>query len=653
MRQILLSGAMLAFALGAGATVTHTTSFVGEFGDYVVPAGWTMIGHDATPTGDFANYFDEYTPANCYTVLSAATLAPTAFSPSQFTDGSKSDEWLITPEFTVGKDAELLCFTVAVSGNNIKNNYAVYLSEGGEGTKDDFRQTQLLKTALQGNGGINTVTRRIVLEGYAGKSVRLALVNLDNSSGIVGFNGISVAPYFLSVDDEEALENMILDGTESKMEFKMKVSTPFKVPGLKAVLHLENGEEYTYEYAGNITQGMFTTVSPVFSGIDFKGEAQVNYTVTVTLNDESLEPTYITGTLINAERIYPPVVLAEEFTGTWCGYCPLGAAYLSYYSDYYDGTRADGARFFMAAVHDGDPMQAPATYYNPAMSLAQKYGFQGYPSAMLNRRVVLHPASIDIDALMSGKTYGRIALKRADYDDNTRTMTLTCAPRISFNSPGLGLGISAIVIENELSGKNSQWSQTNNFGNFTSKDIVEQLGAEMLPYMEIYVNRPGQQVVPYTQMVYNEVVRDVFPSYAGKPLEGAWTADTERTETLQFTMPISVVDEANTAIIVVLSNTLTGEVISADRVNAADYGKELSGVQGVADCAGAPRLGIENGILSVESDSEGYVEIFGADGSLVVRAEVAAGFSSFELPEGLSIVNVANAAGRTTLKTVK
>lgn len=650
MKHYLLSGMMLATAMSLGAAIYRPASFIGEFNDYNIPSTWTMIGRAATPSGDFAPYFDEYSATNSYIVMSAAGLDPTAFSPSQFSDAGRSDEWLITPEFTVASDAELLCFTGVAAGSSVKNNFAVYLSEDGI-DKDTFREHQLIKTALQGSPNFNSTTRRIVLEGYAGKKIRLAFVNLDNTTGIFGFNSISVAPYYLNVENPETLENMVLDGADSSMSFKMKVAAPVKVAGLKAVLTLQNGEEYTYEYTGNITSGMFTTITPVFENIDFKGEVQQEYVVTISLNDESLEPTVITGKMVNAERVYPPVVVAEEFTGTWCGYCPLGAAYLSYYTDYYDGSRADGARFFMAAVHDGDPMQAPTSYYSPAMTLAQKYGFSGYPSAMINRQMVVHPAQMDIENIMSQKSFGRLNVNRVDFDANTGAVKISFSPRISFSTPGFGISASVIILENGLKGNNTQWSQTNNFGNFTSNDIAEQLGEEMVPYMAQYVDRPGQSAVPYNQMVYNEVVRGVYPSYDGRILEGPWTADVDRNETLEFTMPLTVSNPEQSALIVVMSNASTGEVISADYVEASGYNKDLSGVQGVASDSGI-RLYAVSGKVIAECESEGMVEVYGVDGKVNVRATLKPGRNEVELPAGLCIVNARTACGSAVLKTI-
>ncbi len=650
MKQFLLPGLALATAFSLGAAVNHPESFSGEFQDYSIPSDWSMIGRDATPSGTYAHYFKNYSATNSYTVLTASGIAPTAFSPSEFSDGQKSDEWLITPEFTVGSDAELLCFTATTTGNTAKNNFAVYLSEDGA-SKEDFRKTQLVKTAVQGSQSISSSQRRVVLQGYAGKKIRLAFVNMDNSQGVFGFGSISVAPYYLGIEDAETLETIVMDAADPSMSFKIKVSTPVIVEGLKAVLTLDNGEEYTYEYSGKITPNMFTTVTPTFTDIDFKGASQIGYTVTISLNDESLEPSTLTGVMVNAERRYPAVVVAEEFTGTWCGYCPIGTAYMAYYRDHYDGSQAGGGKFYVAAVHGNDPMQSPATYFTPASSLAEKLGMIGYPTAMLNRRETVYPAQLNMDSIMAQKSFGRVSVTRVDHDAATGAMKVYYSPRISFSTPGFGINASAVVIENDLRGSNSQWSQTNNYNRFTSKDIADQLGEEMVPYMAQFVDRPNQPMVPYTQMVYNEVVRDVFPSFNGQPLEGAWTADTDREEVLEFTMPQNVTDPEHSAVLLVLTNASSGEIISADYVTAEYYNRDLSGVESAVSGEGLA-MHVFGGKVIVECESEGYAEILSIDGKIAGRTPLKAGRNEIELPAGLSIVTAVTSEGRAILKTI-
>jgi thiol-disulfide isomerase/thioredoxin len=67
--------------------------------------------------------------------------------------------------------------------------------------------------------------------------------------------------------------------------------------------------------------------------------------------------------------------MVEEFTGTWCGYCPDGALVL-------DNLESQNAgKVIGASFHEGDPLQI--TYFS---TLDATYGpVNSYPSGMVNR----------------------------------------------------------------------------------------------------------------------------------------------------------------------------------------------------------------------------------------------------------------------------
>jgi thiol-disulfide isomerase/thioredoxin len=66
-------------------------------------------------------------------------------------------------------------------------------------------------------------------------------------------------------------------------------------------------------------------------------------------------------------------VLVEDYTGTWCGYCPRVAYKI-------DDAKAKNRNVLAMAIHNGDAM---ATSYEPI--LRNRYGVTGFPTAVLNR----------------------------------------------------------------------------------------------------------------------------------------------------------------------------------------------------------------------------------------------------------------------------
>ena len=65
-----------------------------------------------------------------------------------------------------------------------------------------------------------------------------------------------------------------------------------------------------------------------FPDIEIPDEG-VDYTVTITPNITDAQPTIVTGTISVPSTSYPPVAVVEEFTGTWCQFCPRGAAFMT------------------------------------------------------------------------------------------------------------------------------------------------------------------------------------------------------------------------------------------------------------------------------------------------------------------------------------
>ncbi|WP_430409894.1 Omp28-related outer membrane protein [Kordia sp.] len=68
-------------------------------------------------------------------------------------------------------------------------------------------------------------------------------------------------------------------------------------------------------------------------------------------------------------------VLIEDYTGTWCGYCPRVGYAIELVEDASD-------RVFFNAVHSGDPMQN-----SYGVTLDNLYVTSGYPTAIINRDV--------------------------------------------------------------------------------------------------------------------------------------------------------------------------------------------------------------------------------------------------------------------------
>lgn len=71
------------------------------------------------------------------------------------------------------------------------------------------------------------------------------------------------------------------------------------------------------------------------------------------------------GNIINMTDVPTVVPVIEEFTGTWCGWCPVGFVGLQSIHDTY------GDKVVLIAVHDSDPMTI--SDYNPILNQVSSF----------------------------------------------------------------------------------------------------------------------------------------------------------------------------------------------------------------------------------------------------------------------------------------
>jgi hypothetical protein len=216
---------------------------------------------------------------------------------------------------------------------------------------------------------------------------------------------------------------------------------------------------------------------------------------------------------INIEAITPAVgklVVGEEATGTWCGWCPRGAVALNWmdndYKGYWQGI----------AVHNGDPM-TDADYDN---GMAPYIG--GYPSGIVDRGQEINPAAFKQDFLQriivepSG-----VITNGAELTGDTLKVNLT----VNFqNSVNGNYKLACVLVEDSVTGTTPQYYQSNSYSGGGAGPLVDVDGSD-------WANKPSS--VPASQMVYRHVARGIAPSFNGSPLTNT-SYNSGDTETLCF-----------------------------------------------------------------------------------------------------------------------
>ncbi len=645
---------LLLFLAASAAISTYGESTVGSVfcSDFkkdfenggTLSEGWSSKGVEGPVAESMTQYFGNYSATNAFSVLEFDSFYG-AFTPSEFSVAEGSDQWLYTPEFEVTEDAMIISFDVAVVNSGDKNNFKLYISESA-GAEDDYYE--IMGSSVTGTEGKTVVSSRsFVLDGYKGEKIRLAFVSNGNHSGMMGFGEISVAPFYVGVENLEALKTVVIDDMHPGFTVYADIATPYKANSVTALLTTDDGYEYKAVTNGAFSQNIINATFN-FPSIDMQGKTEVGYKIVFTPNYANAPSVEISGMLNYGVCTYPGVLVLEELTGTWCSWCPYGAGVLEYLQDTYNGGDKGLALGF--AVHSGnvsvDPMEVP-DLLNATQAAAKRLNFSGFPYMMINRSAGIHPAeSLDYCRSTIAKgSYANVKIREVALSDDKSEMTVKYDGFLSFDAEGTGLNVLAYVTQNNMTGKGRTWKQANNLSSYTSQRIESELGADVVPYFEKFINGAENPV----EMAFEDVARYVYPAYAGVRIEGAWKKD----EAKEMSMTVPVLDyvtdlnEAEVAII--FTSAASGEVVAADRMSISG----TNGVNEISDSlSAAAQVYMIDGKLYVETAADAVVEIYTTDGSCMMRQNVVNGLNTIDMPEisGIAIVRVIDGANVVTGK---
>ena len=130
-------------------------------------------------------------------------------------------------------------------------------------------------------------------------------------------------------------------------------------------------------------------------------------------------------------------VLVEDYTGTWCGWCPR----ISYAIEKLEDETEDAV---IVAAHQGDPMQ-----FNKISSLMSNFNITGFPTGIINREVSWtypQPDNVgQVTAKLSQKAYIGLAIN-SSLDGNN--LSINAKVKIGYNYAALKLGV--YIVEDNL-----------------------------------------------------------------------------------------------------------------------------------------------------------------------------------------------------------
>jgi hypothetical protein len=237
----------------------------------------------------------------------------------------------------------------------------------------------------------------------------------------------------------------------------------------------------------------------------FASAGTYNVTATYTLQDNST----ITSNVVEikaVESTHTTKVMVEDYTGTWCQYCPRLAYAL-------DQAVAANSNIIPVAIHDDNDMPFPNVDV-----LLNTFGIDGFPTGRVNRTINWNETTNQPVALLANRQNMGLAIN-SSISGNTITATV----KVHYDlKPDSANRIVVYLLENGL-----VYPQTNFYDGDPSSPFFQQ----------------GNPIMDY---VHNHTARTTFTNALGDAIPSA-EATTGNTYIANYTLtvPASVQNTAN------------------------------------------------------------------------------------------------------------
>lgn len=294
----------------------------------------------------------------------------------------------------------------------------------------------------------------------------------------------------------------------------------------------------------------------------------------------------------------------EEFTGSWCGFCPRGTVALNRLKSIY------GDKIITIAGHVGDPMQC-SSYYD---FIAQNAG--GFPDAVVDRIYHGDPymglndsytfgADKMVEAVANVYPSEATISLNALWTDDTKTkiQAQTSSSFLYTRTDKNPYAVVFVLCEDGMTGTTDDWQQANYYTGETAFND---------PDMLKYIN--GGDVV---DEVYNHVAVQAWDAVNG--MDGSIASVTKNVPQdfgtiLDISDNTLIQNKSNLSLAALLINRSSGRIVNAAQVKLGDE----TGISGViSDVLNAPETIYNLNGVKVSTSQKGINLIRKADGRVV------------------------------------
>ena len=286
--------------------------------------------------------------------------------------------------------------------------------------------------------------------------------------------------------------------------------------------------------------------------IPLKADAQpgrtIRYITITKVNgvDNVIENAITSGYFVTLTKAVPRKTVVEEFTGTWCGWCPRGIVGLEKINEKF------GDEAITIAIHSDDPMAAhygvtpgsyPMAYVDRGFAADPYYGITDEPAGICDlvteRHAVLAEASVNLQSPTLAKS---------------GSVTFKTEVTFNYDNPQSNYAIGYVLIADGLKGSGKSWAQANYYsGNANFADD---------PNLKPWVDADG-----YVPQTYDHVaVAAKGMDMGGAPISAPIVDGKVRTLNGNLSISGNSVLQSfeNLKVVAVLFNTQSGIIVNAD-----------------------------------------------------------------------------------------
>lgn len=319
------------------------------------------------------------------------------------------------------------------------------------------------------------------------------------------------------------------------------------------------------------------------------------------------------------DKAYSRKFVVEEWTGTWCGWCPRGIVGMNYMSETYGDKD-----FIGVAIHSNDAMEA-STF----SGFLNKYA-SGFPNCIINRNIITDPnqaALVNYYRQYAGTpTFVDVAVTDVNFDSAKKQITASAEATFAVPVVEGDFRIVFEVIEDEVGPYNQE--------NYYSPDPPYNNKTQKLEGWD----KEGVKV----STIFNEVAR-ATNNWAG--VKGSVPANLEADTPTAYSANLSsrfVKNIDNCTIVALVVNGVTGEIVNATKMKYETTGVEDAMAEGGVAIYGEP------GAVVVRGEYASCV-VYGIDGRV---AATGSGAERIAVDGGIYIVKAIGLDGKAVVKKV-